>query len=312
MTQPESKHFTLERLSDSVYAAIHREGGWAISNAGFVDLGKTAVVFDTFLTPEAAVDLQIAAQAVTGKRVDKVINSHYHNDHTWGNQVFRPHSDIISSIETRRLIGTSGQEEYDWYRDNSSSRLIELQNEFDAVDDEEKRDGIRDWITYYEGLVESMPSLAVCFPNLVFAERLEILGTDRSVELMSFRNGHTGSDTILSVPSDRIVFMGDLLSVGCHPYLAGGDAENLSSILMKLAGMDADIFVPGHGPVGTRQDLHKMNDYIKTCYQVAERLDGERSESQGGPMLEIPRRFGDWRLPLFFEVNVRSLRQRMV
>ena len=79
----------------------------------------------------------MAAEAVTGKRVDKVINSHYHNDHIWGNQVFRPHSDIISSIETRRLIGTSGREEYDWYGENSSSRLIELQNEFDAVDDEE-------------------------------------------------------------------------------------------------------------------------------------------------------------------------------
>ena len=52
MTQRESKHFTLERLSDSVHAAIHREGGWAISNAGFVDLGNTTVVFDTFLTHE--------------------------------------------------------------------------------------------------------------------------------------------------------------------------------------------------------------------------------------------------------------------
>ena len=41
-----SRHFRLESLADGVYAAIHAEDGWAICNAGIVDLGDRTMVFD--------------------------------------------------------------------------------------------------------------------------------------------------------------------------------------------------------------------------------------------------------------------------
>jgi cyclase len=47
----ESRHFTLEPLADGVWAAIHRVGGWAVGNAGIVDLGDATLLFDAFLTP---------------------------------------------------------------------------------------------------------------------------------------------------------------------------------------------------------------------------------------------------------------------
>ena len=83
MTRTESKHFTFERLAEGVYAAFHREGGWATANAGVVDPGDGVLVFDTFLTPDAAADLKAVAMAVTGKPVAYVLNSHFHNDHIW-------------------------------------------------------------------------------------------------------------------------------------------------------------------------------------------------------------------------------------
>ena len=51
-----SKHFKIEKLSSGVYAAIHSFGGYAICNSGIVDLGDKVLVFDTFLTVEAAKD----------------------------------------------------------------------------------------------------------------------------------------------------------------------------------------------------------------------------------------------------------------
>ena len=312
MAHLDSKHFTLERLSEGVYAAIHREGGWAIANAGFIDLGDATVIFDTFLTAAAAEDLRIVSEAITGRPVDKVVNSHHHNDHIWGNQVFEAESAIISSTETRHLIQTRGSREFDWYRDHSSSRLLELQNEFRSEDDKQKRQDIREWLTYFEGLVDSLPSLEVCPPNLVFAERLEIFGADRSVELMSFRNGHTQSDTILLVPSERIVFMGDLLFVGCHPYLADGDIESLLSILARIGSLNAEIYVPGHGPVGTRRDLDTMNDYVAACQHAVAALVAAGAGSESVATIEVPRQFRDWRLPAFFQANVRALLERIV
>jgi len=75
-------------LADGVYAALHVEGGYAIGNAGIIDLGDRTLIFDTCLNPRAAKDLQMAAKTLTGRPVDSVINSHWHHDHTWGNQIF--------------------------------------------------------------------------------------------------------------------------------------------------------------------------------------------------------------------------------
>jgi TatD DNase family protein len=72
---PQSKHFRLEELSDGVYAAIHIAGGAAISNAGIVDLGDRTVVYDAFMSPQAADDLRSAAEALLGRPIDAVINS---------------------------------------------------------------------------------------------------------------------------------------------------------------------------------------------------------------------------------------------
>ena len=49
-----SRHFNLEQLADGVYAAIHAEEGWAICNAGIIDLGDRTLVFDSFMSPQAA------------------------------------------------------------------------------------------------------------------------------------------------------------------------------------------------------------------------------------------------------------------
>jgi cyclase len=85
-----SQHFRLERLADGIYAAIHIDGGWAQSNAGIIDLGDRTLIFDTFINPEAATDLRAAAEELTGRSTVVVINSHSHNDHIWGNQIFPP------------------------------------------------------------------------------------------------------------------------------------------------------------------------------------------------------------------------------
>ena len=78
---PDSKHFRFLQLADGVYAAIHIDGGAAIGNAGIVDLGDRTLIFDTFSTPQAAEDLRTATEALTGRPIDAVINSHWHNAH---------------------------------------------------------------------------------------------------------------------------------------------------------------------------------------------------------------------------------------
>ena len=110
-----SKHFAIQPLAEGIFAAIAEDGGSAICNVGLVDLGGQILVFDAFLTPQAAKDLRRFAVDRFGRAPQIAINSHYHNDHIWGNQVFAAGAQIISSTRTRDLIATSGVEEFQWY-----------------------------------------------------------------------------------------------------------------------------------------------------------------------------------------------------
>jgi cyclase len=99
MTKFSSKHFNLEKVSEGIFAAIAKDGGGSVGNAGFVDLGGKTLVFDTFNTQQAAEDLRKIAENITNQPVSWVINSHYHGDHIRGNQVFKD-CNIVSTYTT--------------------------------------------------------------------------------------------------------------------------------------------------------------------------------------------------------------------
>jgi glyoxylase-like metal-dependent hydrolase (beta-lactamase superfamily II) len=105
-----SKHFELKKLTPNVYAAIAKNGGYAICNAAVIDLGKEVLVFDPFMTPEAATDLQSFIRNSIKKPVKYVVNSHAHNDHIRGNQVFENASIIATPAIAELIIKTEPQE----------------------------------------------------------------------------------------------------------------------------------------------------------------------------------------------------------
>ena len=80
-------HFTLVKVADGVYAAIAKPGGLASGNAGFVVGDNSVLLFDTFFTPTAVQDLLVVIDSETRRPVKYAVNSHYHLDHTGGNQL---------------------------------------------------------------------------------------------------------------------------------------------------------------------------------------------------------------------------------
>ena len=310
MNTHQSKHFTLHLLTDGVVAAIASDRGAAIGNAGLIALGGQVLLFDTFMTPQAALDLRRAVEALFGRAPNLVVNSHYHNDHIWGNQVFADSAHIISTTRTRELIASAGKEEFDYYLANSAARLESIRMEYNKADENQRAD-LAFWIPYYEGLVEALPTLQVVMPDLTFDRRMEIHGGGRKAELFASDNAHTGNDAILYLPQDGIVFMSDLLFVGCHPYLADGDPLGLLSALREIEKLDAAQFVPGHGSVGTRDDLVLMIEYVEHCLQLAQELRkaGGTSEEKIAA-LEVPEPYHVWRFPKFFQMNMQFLVRR--
>jgi cyclase len=304
----ESKHFQLSELAQGIYAAICGQRGAGVGNAGLIDLGERTLVFDTFLTPQAAADLQAMALELTGRQADLVINSHYHNDHIWGNQVFLPGALILSCEGTRQLIATEGQDEFNWYGARSAARLQELRQEYDQAEDAAEKERLLPWLDYYGGLAEAFPGLKMCPPQMTFEDRLTIYGRDRRLELITFENGHTGSDTILYLPDDQILFAADLLFVQVHPFLSEGDPFQLLAILENIAEMAFTKIVPGHGPVGTKDDVRALSAYVRHCIQTAENLIAEgNTDEDTVAELPISEAYEEWAIPHFFQMNIRYL-----
>ena len=195
MSLPSSRHFRLEQLAKGVYAAFHIDGGWAICNAGIVDLGKQTLMFDPGLTPQAALDMRAAAVSLTGRVPDYVLNSHYHNDHIRGNQVFTE-SVVVSTTLTRELITTLGQAELEADQKNAPKRLEEMEA-FAKSEDPEKRRIAAFFLPYWQGILKSLPEIRLRLPELTFKGQLTFHGTKRSAHFIEVGGGHTGNDSVL-------------------------------------------------------------------------------------------------------------------
>ncbi len=298
-------------MTEGVFAAIALNGGAAIGNSGIIDLGGHTLIYDTFMTPQAAQDLRKAAQKLTGRDPDLIINSHYHNDHIWGNQVFSPQAHIISTTQTRDLILTEGKTELEDALGNSATRLEKFRKQYNDAKSDRERQELLLWVGYYQGLVEDLPRLSIRLPDITFDKRLTIHGQSRQLELLSFEEAHSGNDAILYLREDGIVFMADLLFVGCHPYLAECDIFKLLDTLKEIQKMDASIFVPGHGQVGSRKDLTLMTDYITMCLDRSKSLTAQGDVNEERIVQEkMPRKYSSWELSRFFHLNIRSLCER--
>jgi cyclase len=310
---PKSQHFRLEQLAEGVYAAIHIDGGTAIGNAGIIDLGDRTLVYDTLMTPHAGGDLRIAAEALTGRPIAAVIDSHWHYDHIWGNQAFSVDTEIVSSQETRRLIvATRGHGAFDQFMASAEPNLEATRAQLQSTQDEGQRRQLTLWLDYWRGVAETKPVFRLRAPNLTFTGRMAFHGTCRSAELLTYPGGHTEDDAVLWLPQERILFMSDLLFIGHQPYLGGGDPDRLRRILEDVSGLAPDLVVPGHGPVGTAESLSVMSRYVSTLDGLARKMveDGEPEEAID--TMVTPQPYDDWLLGSFFPGNMHFLYQRHV
>ena len=306
----QSEHFTIQKLADGVYAAIAKNGGYAICNAGIIDLGDATLIFDPFMTPEAAEDLKKAAQQLTGHPIKYVVNSHFHNDHIGGDQVFTG-ATIISTTHTRELIAEYQPQEIADDKLNAPAALEKARNENTSkMTTHELEENIM-WKGYYEALVTSSDSLKVILPDVTFTDSLTVYGASKTVQLLSYGEGHTESDLFLYLPKEQIAFLGDLLFIQNQPWVGDGDVEKWKIYLDNITKLNIKILVPGHGPVGSPSDIAAMKSYFQNIDETATACYQKRVLPQDDKTLKSPAPFNNWFLSNFYRPNVISEYNRL-
>lgn len=298
-----SDHFGIEKLSEGIYAVINKPGGYAICNSGIIDLGKETLVFDCFISPDAAEDLKKAAEELTGNKVKYVVNSHFHNDHIRGNQIFAE-AEIISTQRTKELIEEIEPEELEWEKSVVDQRIESTLKSISENTDPSKLEEDKMWLGYYKAIKESFDEYQITLPDVFLKDTMIIKGSERDAILFTKGKGHTESDIILWLPKEKILFSGDILFVQCHPWLGDGFVVDWINYLNDLKKLNANKIVPGHGSLGGNIDLDEMIKYINTIGSIVDKAIETNLTEDELKATTIPHDYKKWWFSRFFVPNL--------
>jgi glyoxylase-like metal-dependent hydrolase (beta-lactamase superfamily II) len=258
--------YVLKAVAPNVWAAIDNEqsptSSWA--NAGFVVGPNGVAVIDTLGNADAARALLADIRRKTTLPILYAVDTHYHVDHVAGNGVFK---NAGATVWAQRNVRC-------WIR-SENAHLVGP----DAPAD----------------LKAAVAALEP--PTHVYDTAM-----DQPLGTMNIRwrslPGHTGGDTVVIVPSAKVVFMGDLVWRQTVPTLIDSTTRTWVDTLSRLLKAYPDYtFVPGHGDLATAADVADFRDYL-----VALRTSvaaGRARHAQGDALVAavlpaLKQRFGRW------------------
>lgn len=221
----------ISEVADGIFAVIHGQGEMGVSNATFIVEQGRACVVDTMTFPEMAAQM---AQAIErqGAHVDTVLNTHHHVDHMGGNAVF------------------------------TGARILAHPRSIDAG----QKLGFP--VAVYEHL---MPRFKEHFADLelVIPEPLpDPMPLPQEGEILTFMPAHTAADLAVWFPKSRVLLTGDVGFKGVVPLALNGLVSGWIEALNTLIALKPEVVVPGHGSLGTLEDLLVLRNYFTTIHNL--------------------------------------------
>jgi glyoxylase-like metal-dependent hydrolase (beta-lactamase superfamily II) len=103
----------------------------------------------------------------------------------------------------------------------------------------------------------------------------------RRVELLHFGAAHTGGDTLVWLPKEKILVTGVVCVNGAHNYLGDSTVWGWISFLEKAKQLGATIVCPGHGPAGGPEIIADQRRYLaELLHDVSALVDAKRSPDE--------------------------------
>lgn len=249
----------VKEVASGVWAWLQPNGSWGESNAGLVRGNSASALIDTLwdrrLTRRMLDNL---LPRTTGAPLRWVINTHSDGDHWWGNGELPTDVEVITSeasLEAMRREGSPAA----MARQRNLARL-------NARLPATTPGGFGLLGRYVSEMLAPFEFEAVGetrLPDRAFAETDTVELGQRRLDLIRVGPAHTAGDLIVHIPDAGVVFTADILFIGSTPVMWAGPVENWLRALKVLLSLDAETYVPGHGPVAGRSEANEVHDYLQ-------------------------------------------------
>jgi cyclase len=244
LTFPKARYEAgVEAFGNGCFAYLQPDGGWGFSNSGLVTSDGDALLIDTLFDFPHTRAMLDGFRGATDAKIRTLVNTHQNGDHCYGNAL----------VEGAEIIAT----------DSAAQAMAHETPQMLA------------------GLMKAAPGMGLtgeyfihCFgrydfagatmklPDTTFSGAFTKIVGSKRVDLIEVGPAHTGGDAIAYVPQDKTVFTGDILFIEGHPILWVGPVGNWISACEMIEAMDADVIVPGHGPVTDKKGVARVRDYL--------------------------------------------------
>lgn len=117
--------------------------------------------------------------------------------------------------------------------------------------------------------------------NLSFKKKLELKLGKYHLKLIHPGPAHTDGDLYVYIPKWRIIITGGLVSNRIIPFLGDSNIESWINALVEMEDLDAEVIVPGHGPVGGKPIVTQMKHYLMELKRFVNDALGDRINLPG-------------------------------
>jgi glyoxylase-like metal-dependent hydrolase (beta-lactamase superfamily II) len=311
----ESKHFALRPLVNGVYACIHKPGGAAFSNAGIVDLGDRTLLVDAFHTLAAAGALRQTAEALFERPVETIVLTHSHSDHWLGASAFDARTTLLASNTTRQLCSERGAEILEDFHDPTQWQewLKGTEEQLRTEQDGRVRAGLEHSLTFIRYITAEMADLVPRYADRTYDDTVSFRGSKRTAELHSLGRGHSEDDAVLLLPQEGVAFIGDVGFFDEQPFLGFCDIDMYRAQLRFFQRSDFQVMVPGHGPVGGKDNVALQLEYLDVLEDLVGQVARRGGSFEEAMQISLPEPFDQWLMGGMerFRVNVRYLFERL-
>jgi cyclase len=242
----QGKVYKFEKVADGVYYAT---GGSGSNNVVVVN-DRDVLLVDDGTTPAAARAFLADIKLVTNKPVRYVVNTHFHYDHTDGNSVFPPDVDIIGHEYVRTAILTFNVLNREPYTTSQGTavpaQIASLTKQVADEKDSTRKAALEKQLATARTNLQDLKEVKPTPPNVTYTSKMFINKGGREIQLLFLGRGHTGGDTVVFLPKERIVATGDLMESRLA-YMGDAFFDEWVTTLGELKKLNFDTVLPGHG-----------------------------------------------------------------